>query len=127
MKRPRLPRYVHAFIDRHGKPRYYLRRPGFKRVPLPGLPYSPEFMEAHAFGMAGNAPKIEIGASRTRPGTVDAAVIAYYGRPSFTGLAPQTRNNRRAILERFRAEHGDKRIALLQRTHIVHMLGKKKP
>jgi hypothetical protein len=31
MRRP--PKYVQSFIDRHSKPRYYLRRPGFKRVP----------------------------------------------------------------------------------------------
>ena len=40
MKRP--PKYVQAFIDRNGKPRFYFRRPGFKSVPLPGLPWSPQ-------------------------------------------------------------------------------------
>jgi len=37
----RLPKYVQGFIDRHGKPRFYFRRPGFTRLPLPGLPWSP--------------------------------------------------------------------------------------
>ena len=32
------PLYTHGFLDRHGKARFYLRRPGFKQVPLPGLP-----------------------------------------------------------------------------------------
>jgi len=32
MRRP--PKYVHGFIDRHGKPRFYFRRPGFKQLPL---------------------------------------------------------------------------------------------
>jgi hypothetical protein len=32
------PRYTHGFVDRHGRSRYYFRRPGFKQVPLPGLP-----------------------------------------------------------------------------------------
>jgi len=36
MRRP--PKYVHGFIDRHGKPRFYFRKAGFKKVPLPGLP-----------------------------------------------------------------------------------------
>ena len=31
MRRP--PKFVQGFIDRHGKPRWYLRRPGFKRMP----------------------------------------------------------------------------------------------
>jgi hypothetical protein len=34
---------------------------------------------------------------------------------------------RRTILERFRADHGDKRLALLQRPHIAKLLGEKKP
>jgi integrase len=51
MKRP--PKYVQGFIDRHGKPRFYFRRPGFKSVPLPGLPWSPEFMAAYAEALAG--------------------------------------------------------------------------
>lgn len=42
--RLKLPRYVHGFLDRHDKPRYYYRRAGFNAVPLPGLPYSPEPM-----------------------------------------------------------------------------------
>ena len=42
MRRP--PNYVHGFIDRYGKPRFYFRRAGHKRMPLPGLPWSPEFM-----------------------------------------------------------------------------------
>jgi hypothetical protein len=50
------PRYVHGFMDRHGKPRFYCRRSGFKRVPLPGLPWSPEFMAAYDAAMKGEAP-----------------------------------------------------------------------
>jgi hypothetical protein len=40
-------RYVNEFIDRHGKPRYYFRRPGSRSVKLPGLPGSIEFMDAY--------------------------------------------------------------------------------
>ena len=32
----RAPKYVHGFIRRHGKPRFYFRRRGFNKVPLPG-------------------------------------------------------------------------------------------
>jgi hypothetical protein len=45
--RMRRPKYTHGFIDRHGKPRFYLRRPGHKKVPLPGLPWSEPFMRAY--------------------------------------------------------------------------------
>jgi hypothetical protein len=122
MKRP--PKYVQAFIDRNGKPRFYFRRPGFKSVPLPGLPWSPQFMEVYESALSGQS--LQIGASKTKPGTVSAAIVGYYYDQSFLALAPSTRRPLRGILERFRAEHGDKRIALLQRQHIIVLLRSKK-
>jgi hypothetical protein len=82
--------------------------PGRKRVPLPGLPWSPEFMEAREKALSGDWKAPELGASRTKAGTVNAAIISYYYQSTaFTeGLAEGTRKSRRAILERFRtAQH----------------------
>jgi integrase len=118
------PKFVQQFIDRTGKPRFYLRRPGFKLVPLPGLPWSPQFMEVYEAALSGQ-PR-QIGASRTKPGTVSAAITGYYYDQSFLVLASSTQRRLRRILERFRAEHGDKRIALLQRQHIITLLRSKK-
>jgi hypothetical protein len=42
------------------------RRPGLKRVALPGLPWSPEFMAAYENAMAGQP--LGISASRIKPG-----------------------------------------------------------
>jgi hypothetical protein len=96
------PRYVNGVTDRFGKSRYYLRRPGFKSVSLPGLPWSPTFMAAYEAAMSGEiAPRIEIGASRTKPGTLNEAIVRYYDSQAFHALAPLTQKNRRAILERF--------------------------
>jgi integrase len=127
--RLRLPPYVHAFLDRHGKPRHYFRRPGFKQVSLPGLPWSPEFMAAHEAAMKGEtAPRLELGASRTVSGTVNAAIVDYLKSTAFTErLRPSTQAMRRAILERFRSEHGDKRIVMLQPEHVERLLNKLKP
>ena len=122
MRRP--PKYVQAFIDRSGKPRFYFRRPGFKSVPLPGLPWSPQFMEVYESALSGQP--LQIGASKTKPGTVSAAIVGYYYDQSFLALTPSTQRPLRGILERFRAEHGDKRIALLQRQHIIALLRSKK-
>jgi len=104
--------------------RHYFRRPGGRAVALPGLPGSAEFMEAYQAALAGAATtSTEIGANRTKSGTVNAAIVAYYRSKNFTdGLAPETKRMRRNILERFRARHGDKRIALLQVGHIVKLL-----
>jgi integrase/recombinase XerD len=119
-------KYVHAFRDRrHGKLRHYFRRRGSKQIPLPGLPGSTEFMEAYQAAL-GVTPR-EIGASRTQPGTVNAAIVGYYQSPAFRDLAPSTRAMRRAILERFRLDHGDKRIATMPRDFIAWMLSRMKP
>ena len=121
----RLPKFIHGFIDRHGKPRFYFRRAGHKKAPLPGLPWSPEFMAAYQEAMQG-APRVEIGATRSRPGTVAAAVAGYFGSAIFaTGLAESTRRTRRRILERFREQHGDKGIATLGKVHVERMVNAK--
>lgn len=126
MTRLKLP-FIHRFRDRHGKLRHYFRRPGFKQVPLPGFPGSAEFMEAYQAALAGEGPRVEIGANRTRPGTVNAVVVGYYQSLTFRSLAPGTQKMRRAILERFRVDHGDKRIATLPREFISRTLGKRSP
>lgn len=120
----RKPPYTHGFVDRHGKPRFYFRRPGHKQVPLPGLPWSPDFMAAYDAAMKGEAaPRVEIGASRTQVGTVAALVVAYFGSSQFLSLSPSTQATYRGIIERFRAEHGHRRVAHLQRDKLSVMLG----
>ena len=122
------PRYTRGFIDRHGKPRFYLRRPGQKAVPLPGLPWSPEFMTAYEAGMKGDWERTEIGSERTVAGTVNAAVVSYYNTSAdFRDLAAGTKKMRRAILERFREEHGDRRFGLLDQRALNAILAKRTP
>jgi integrase len=119
MRRP--PKFVHDYIDRHGKPRFYFRKAGFKRVPLPGLPWSPEFMAAYETAL-GTTQCIEIGASRTNPGTINALVVVYYKSDGWHALSDDTQKTRRRIIERFRVAHGDKRVATLRQDHILKML-----
>src|SRR5262249_21309595 len=123
--RLRLPPYVHAFTDRHGKARFYFRRRGFKQTPLPGLPYSTEFMDAYQAALETSSDsRIEIGASRTTPGTINALVASYYKSDAWVnGLEEETRKSRRRIIEKFGVKHGEKRVALLRQEHIIKMLG----
>jgi integrase len=123
----KLPRYINAYVDRNGKPRFYYRRAGFKSVALPGLPWSPEFMQAYERAAAGQRPSI--GAARVLPGSMHALAISYYGSPEFLAMKPSSRQVRRNIIERFCREmdanglrNGDKRAALLQRDHIVRFM-----
>ena len=119
-------RYVNGFANRKRKSqrvRYYFRRRGIKAIPLPGLPGSEEFMAAYAAALA-SIPnqRLEIAANRTLPGTINALVVTYYKSDEWYALAADTQKTRRPIIERFRAQHGDKRVALLQREHILKML-----
>jgi integrase len=119
--------YVHEYPDRHGKLRRYFRRKGSKQIPLPGLPGSEEFMAAYQAALASVIAPREIGASRTKPGTVNAAIVGYYQSLAFRELALGTQRGRRTILEQFRLAHGDKRVATLPQKFIVQMLSRMRP
>ena len=119
----KLPKYVQAWVDRAY---YYLRRRGFPRVRLPGLPWSPSFMAAYEAAMS--RARTAIGAGRVKPGSV-AAVVAEYldSRLFFGSKSPGTQRMRRGILERFRAAYGDRPFALLPPEWIEALLDSKPP
>jgi integrase len=116
--------HIDPVYKKNGKVYFYFRRGG-KRKPLPGAYNSPEFLEAYSALRNSAFKPDEIGAERTKPGTVNAAIVLYYKHPSFTKNKPISQQTDRNILEAFRAKHGDKRIALLQEVHIEAMLGEK--
>jgi integrase len=91
---------VQGFIDRHGRPRFYFRRAGFKRVPLPGLPWSPLFMAAY-HKVVEVKPVLHIGSDRVKPRSIRALAIAYYDSASFKALKPITQGVYRNVIERF--------------------------
>jgi len=119
----RLLKYVEA-VPKGAKVFFYFRRRG-KRTPLPGPYNSAEFLEAYWALRNGKAVSDEIAADRTKPGTVNAAIVALYKHQSFTKNRPITQQTDRNILEAFRATHGDKRIAKLEQHHIEAMIGEK--
>lgn len=108
--------YVHTFKTRHGKTLRYYRR-GNRRVPLPGLPGSIEFMEAYQAALT-EMPAPEIGASRTKPGSFNALIVEYYKSADFTTLSSSTKATYRGWIEPFRSEHGDKLVGHLRRKHV---------
>lgn len=125
--------FVNSFYDARGKLRHVFRRKGHKRVSLPGSPGSAIFMEAYQAlleNTGGSPAALEIGARRTKAGTIDAVVVAYLRHESFTkGLAEATQNMRRPILDHFREfltpsgrRYGGNNIATLQSAHIMAVL-----
>jgi integrase len=120
MARLRL-KFVQSFGAYH-----YFRRRGQTRLRLPGIPGSAEFMEAYQAALA--AAPVAIGASkRSGPGSVSAAIAEYYGSQSFRSLTGETPAKRRAILERFREQYGDKRLASLPQEFIVALIDSMTP
>lgn len=115
--------YAHEFTDRHGRPRVYFRKPGHKRVALPWPVGSPDFINAYQAVIAGAS--VSVGHTRTKPGSVSALVVRYYASAEWRALAAQSQRTYRNILERFRAEHGDKLVAHLQREHVKAMVDAK--
>jgi len=115
-------KYLHAFVDRHGRARYYFRRNG-KRTALPGLLGSKEFMDAYAACLAERLP---IGPRReaAAPGTFAALATSYYGSPKYRDLAPSSRTNYRRVIDGFLEEHGHRRVDQIRREHIDTIIGK---
>jgi integrase len=125
MKRP--PKFVQGFVDRHGRLRFYFRRPGFDRVPLPGLPWSPEFMAVYETALAGQP--MQVASASVKPGTMRALAVSYYNSVAFRSMKASTQGVYRNIIDRFCKEtdkngrkYGDKHVATLQRGHVVALM-----
>ncbi|WP_299176966.1 hypothetical protein [uncultured Brevundimonas sp.] len=113
--------HVSAFRDRHGKVRFRFRRKGSRVVCLPGAPGSPEFAEAYAQAVAGVTSKLEVGAGRTVPGTINALAVAIYQSAEWTQLAATTQATYRGIIERLRRDYGHLGVKGLKADHVRKM------
>jgi integrase len=119
-----LPKHCSWNTDRHGKRRVRFRK-GHLSEYIAGTPWSQDFMRQYAMLLDRAGAPAVIGAERTKPGTVNALVVAYYKSPDFKNLEDSTQAHRRRIIERFRSEHGDKLIRGLRREHIKLIMANK--
>ncbi len=117
MRRP--PKYCHFKTGGY----WYFDRPGYARVRLPGLPWSPEFMAAYE--RASKGTPMPVGAGKTVPGTMNALIVSYYQSSLWRALKPATQTTYRGVLENMREEHGAKRLAGIERKHIKAIIEKK--
>jgi site-specific recombinase XerD len=115
---------VQSFVDRHGKRRLYLRRPGFTKVALPGPLWSPAFMQAYQAALA-DERRPAVGQTRTQPGTFDALIVEYYVSTNFVGLAASTQAAYRRVIEKFRADYGGAPVTDLRREHVRALVERK--
>lgn len=121
--------HVDYFVDSLGRQRWYYRRRGEKRGPaLPDFGtagFLTAWKAAHEAAETGLPPVA--GVSRSKPGTLSAAIALYYASSAWNELAPGSQKFRRLILEKFRAEFGDGRLKGLQRGHIQALMKRHKP
>src|SRR5262245_13229842 len=91
-------KYLDRFPDRHGKERLYFRRPGGKRIPLPGPIGSPEFIAAYAAALAAQ-PSDKKPPDAGAPGTFQRLRAQYFGSVDFLRTKPSSQRTTRGILE----------------------------
>lgn len=115
--------FPHAkpYTDCRGRRRWRFRKGGFSAEL--GTKYgSDEFIMRYEAAVEGHRVRGLIGAERTTPGSVSALVASYYRSPGFLGLSDSTKRTYRGMIEKFRQEHGDKPVKLMQRRHVQKIL-----
>jgi hypothetical protein len=122
-------RYVNEFIDRHGKPRYYFRRPGSRSVKLPGLPGSIEFMDAYQAALSTVAPPPPSPKHVIRGSLADVAV-GYFRSAAFANLSQSSQRLYRIALKPVLAAHGHRLVRDLPKTaarSVIEAIGATRP
>jgi integrase len=121
-------KFVQGFTAPSGQVYFYFRRPGMRRIRLPGLPGSEQFMQAYQLALAAGEGVKGVGASRNPHGSIAALIGLYADTADFKfGIAASTREARWRILNHLRDEHGTKRVALLRREHVKAILNGRPP
>jgi integrase len=119
--------YIHEYRDRHGKLRRYVRRPGASRVPLPGIPGSPEFMQAYQDAIAG---AVLIDRSRHKAGTLGALALEFYKSADFANLSSSSQRSYRIVLDPVVQRDGHRLARDLQSDKarkVIQEIGEKRP
>lgn len=126
-RRRYLPKYVTSFRDRHGRERLRFRRQGFEahyfHEPLGTEAFRAEYRKC----MEGQLDAGQQAVARTLPGTINELVTRYFTVPSRLGPTDATQAKVRAILERFRAEHGHRIVADVEFEHVERIVAKRLP
>lgn len=107
---------------RHGKTVWYFRRPGGKRVRLPGIYGSPEYLAGYAKALAGIAVDTPVVAEK---GTLAWLVGRYKESGHFASLAPTSQMARDYILKGACKDAGGKQFARITRRHIQEAMDRR--
>ena len=116
-------RYVHSFVDKTGRVRFYFRHRG-KRWPLPGQPGSAEFSARYdelrrEHVAPGRNTNVAFG-----PNTLGFVIEKFLASESFTSKAYNTRRQYRQVLDRLKEICGRALIADLREDHVREIRSK---
>jgi integrase len=114
-----LPKYVTPVIDRHGKERFRFRHGGMDFYIAP--PGTKEHKETYERALQGFAPAK---ASTAKPRTVEDLIQRFYRSARFTKGGEKWQATVRSVLEPFREEFRDDKIADFDFEHIEIILGR---
>ena len=115
-------RYVHSFVDKTGRSRYYFRYRG-KRWPLPGEPGTSEFAAAYSEAKrdaGGGEPRQPLTPANLRygPKSLGHVIDRYIASNDFTKTATSTQRRYRPVLEELKVHCGGALIGDLRERHI---------
>lgn len=117
-KTDRFP-YAKAYRDRHGKTRWRFRKKGFTAEL--GTDFgSQEFCRRYSEAEEGSKPSLLRASARTVPGTLNELVTKFY-QLHFPTLETSTAEDYRSVIEPLREKHGKKRVAHLERRHVLQI------
>ena len=122
-------RYVNEFIDRHGKPRYYFRRPGSRSVKIPGLPGSIEFMAAYQAALATVAPPPS-SSKHVIHGSLSEIANGYFRSAAFANLSATSQRLYRVALKPVLDAHGHRLLRDLPKAaarNVIEAIGANRP
>ncbi len=119
-------KHIDRFRDRHGRWRHYYRAGHGKRLALPGIPGSPEFMAAYERAATGEAVERNP-RQRGAPGTFDRLVQDYLSSPDYLRLASSTQKTYRAVMERLLLDEniGHRLVREMGREHVRRIMSKR--
>lgn len=117
-------RYVHSFVDKTGRVRFYFRHKG-RRWPLSGQPGSTEFA-ARYDELSRNCikPKRVDGNLAFGPNTLGSVIEKWLASDNFTSKAHHTRRQYRRILDRLKEIGGRGLIGDLREDHVREIRSK---
>jgi integrase len=111
-------KYVHAFVDKTGKTRFYFRYRG-ERWPLPGLPGTVDFAKRYDELRAAHVtPRATSDTLAFAPGTLGWAIEKWLGSKEYKSKATNTQVRYRRVADLLREHYGRGLLSDLQERHV---------